>query len=369
MKNSDNVIQKLYGKELNLRDIKRKFGSLAQFAGITAYECKSGKAKGSTVLDVRNGSGLHFTILPDRGLDVGMAEYMGRPISWVSRNGLVAPQNAEVSSLGFLRSFGGGLVTTCGLTQVGEGEQSLEGDLLPFHGRISHTPADYYNVSEDFCDIDNELTFSVSGKVRECRVYGENLVMDRKISTTFGKNEIHIQDKISNEGNRPWPLMLFYHINFGFPLVSEHSKYYTSAHQVCPYNNAAAQGDRDHQGMILEQDEYPFQCFVHEIPEEGNGIKAMILNEKLHFGIYLDYSTEELPFFNHWKVMEMQDYVVAFEPGNCMPEGQAQAKKENRLKILEPGETFETGFNLGLVEDEENANKIKALLAQKRKEQ
>jgi hypothetical protein len=347
----------LYGQKLDRNDVNRKFGSLSQFAGVMEYEHRSGKAKGTTVLDVRNGSGLRFSVLVDRGMDIGLAEFCGRPISWISRNGPVGSQFLDLSPLGFLRSFTGGLLTTCGLTQVGVAETSEEGDLLPFHGRIAHTPAERYSIRE-YWDED-VLVMQIQGLVRESRVYAENLLLEREISTYLGKNEIKIVDTVHNEGNRTYPLMLFYHINFGFPVVSEHSIFYTRSQTVWPLNDDAAKGDGNHQSMTVEQNSYPFQCFVHEMTGTDREIRAFIVNEMLDFGVWLEYSPSELPYFNHWKVMEMQDYVVAFEPGNCMPEGQRRARSQGRLEMLEPGGVKRVAYRLGIADGPDEVNVIR----------
>jgi len=339
----------LYGTRLDRRQIGRKFGCLDQFAGIREYELRRGKAKGMTVLDVRNGSGLRFTVLPDRGLDIGDAELNGRPMAWLSRNGLVAPQFMETTELGFLRSFSGGLVTTCGLTNVGLSERDQEGDYLPFHGRIAHTPAESWS-GEDRWDGDR-LVMQIRGRVRECRVYAENLVLERTITTVLGQNTIRIDDIVRNEGNRSWPLMLFYHINFGFPLIGDASRYITRATDVWALNEAAQSGDGRHEILAAEEDQYPFQCFVHEMPRDGRQTYAAIVNDELGLAAGLEYDPSELPFFNQWKVMEMQDYVAAFEPGNCMPEGRSTASANHRLQCIEPGAEYKSTVCIMFTDD------------------
>jgi hypothetical protein len=309
-----------------------------------------------SVVEVRNGSGLRFSVLPDRGLDIGEAELRGFPLAWISRNGLVAPSFMETTPLGFLRSFSGGLLTTCGLTNVGLPEEDGEGDYLPFHGRISHTPAENW-TSEDRWE-EGRLVFKVTGRVRECRVYAENLVLERTISTAYGENTIHVEDTIRNEGNRSWPLMLFYHINFGFPLVDDGTKYITRAGKVWALNDAAREGNGNHQDLTGEMDESPFQCFVHEMPTDGRRIYAALVNETLGIGASLEYDPAELSFFNQWNVMEMQDYVAAFEPGNCMPEGRSAAKEKKQLVTIDPGEEVRFSFTLGFTENEETIRQI-----------
>jgi hypothetical protein len=62
------------------------------------------------------------------------------PLAWVSPTGVVAPHFRELQGEGWLRSFGGGLLVTCGLQNVGEPSER-GGEELGLHGRISNTPA------------------------------------------------------------------------------------------------------------------------------------------------------------------------------------------------------------------------------------
>lgn len=51
-----------------------------------------------------------------------------------------------------------------------------------------------------------------------------------------------------------------------------------------------------------------------------------------------------------WKMMGQQDYVVAIEPGNCIPEGRLEARKNNRLQRLKPGQSYEIEYEIGVLE-------------------
>jgi hypothetical protein len=59
--------------------------------------------------------------MPDCGMDLNATEYAGTPLAWLSHTGVVAP--SVYGPEGWLHSFGGGLLVTCGL-----------------HGRVSSTP-------------------------------------------------------------------------------------------------------------------------------------------------------------------------------------------------------------------------------------
>ena len=88
-------------------------GDVSQLASATPAICVDGPAAGVRVIDVRTLRGLAVTVLVDRALDLGPTWVGGVPISWVSASGIVHPAYASDDT--WLRSFGGGLLTTAGL--------------------------------------------------------------------------------------------------------------------------------------------------------------------------------------------------------------------------------------------------------------
>lgn len=353
-------MRNLYGKELTEKEIRTYFGSVSHFGGITEVEYTQGRARGSRALQVRNGSGLSFTVLPDRSLDIGAAEYCGRPVAWMSKNGIVAPEHYENSINGFLRTFSGGLLTTCGLTQAGA--SGVDGDdVLGIHGRISHTPAESFTFEEEW--EDGLPVFKIKGIVRESCLYAENIVLKREITTRAGSNEIEVNDRFINEGYEKMPFMLLYHVNFGYPIVSGNSNYLTYADKITAWTDSAVNGNGKYDEMEKPQSGYEYECFLHEMPTEGHKVYSAVINSELNFGAYLSYSPEELPFFNEWKMMGCQDYVAAFEPGNCIPEGRIEARKNGTLKYLDAGEEYSVSYKIGIVEGEKDISSLKKLLA------
>lgn len=129
------------------------------------------------------------------------------------------------------RSIMGGLLFTCGLENIG-GPCSLEGKEYPMHGRIRTTPAEH--VGADICRTGEDYTLTLTGELREAELFGENIVLRRKITTVYGEHKICIEDRISNEGFRREPMMLLYHINAGYPLLSEKSRIILPTRKVRP---------------------------------------------------------------------------------------------------------------------------------------
>jgi hypothetical protein len=67
------------------------------------------------VLEFGSESGFDFDVVVDRGFDVGRCSQGGRSLAWISPTGFPGPWFADPEGLGFLRGFGAGLLTTCGL--------------------------------------------------------------------------------------------------------------------------------------------------------------------------------------------------------------------------------------------------------------
>ncbi len=137
----------LFGDNLSREEVLQRVGSIGQIAGVRPFRYTDGRADGVKAADVRTGSGLGFTVLLDRGMDIAHAEFAGKPVSWDSKNGVAAPGFFERPGQDWLRTFGGGLLTTCGLIQVGPPNVD-GGEELGLHGRISHLPAERFDFDE-----------------------------------------------------------------------------------------------------------------------------------------------------------------------------------------------------------------------------
>src|SRR5215203_7503761 len=85
---------------------------------------------------------------------------------------------------GGLRSFGGGLLVTCGLQNVGE-PSVRNGEELGLHGRISNTPVTLL-AREVRWDGENCL-LQARAEVRESKVFGADLVLTRTVSARVGE--------------------------------------------------------------------------------------------------------------------------------------------------------------------------------------
>src|SRR4029077_6652683 len=103
------------GRATTRRDLMRRVGRLDQVAGVRLVTLGDGIERGVRGLEVRTGPGFAFDVLVDRSLDVGRCKLRGQALSWLSPTGVVGPWYAEPLGLGGFRSWGGGMVVTCGL--------------------------------------------------------------------------------------------------------------------------------------------------------------------------------------------------------------------------------------------------------------
>lgn len=68
----------LIGKKVFTRsEIEQRIGSIAQIGGTRHYELAEGNTRGVGAIDFDTGSEFHFTLLPDRGMDISGASYQG----------------------------------------------------------------------------------------------------------------------------------------------------------------------------------------------------------------------------------------------------------------------------------------------------
>ena len=228
---------KLYGEEYQRLQLLRHIGDISQIAGVRQYELASGAEQGVSGVDFRTGAGLNFSVLPDRGLDISYAEYNGIPLCWRSSTGDVAPTYYEPEGNGWLRGFFGGLLTTCGMTYLGEPDTD-DGESLGLHGRVSYIPAQ--NVWIDSRWEGDRYIMWAQGKVTETTVSGENLCRTRRVWTELGATKLYIEDIVENLGYQDTPHMYLFHINPGFPIVAEGSELIVPSTQVTPMDDRSA---------------------------------------------------------------------------------------------------------------------------------
>jgi len=327
-------------------------GDISQVAGVRFYELKDGLENGVRALDFRTGTGFRFTVLVDRAMDISSAEYCGASLVWRSPNGDVHPHFYEPEGKAWLRTFEGGLVTTCGLTYLGDPCVD-QGVTLGQHGRISTTPAQQIAYGGRW-EGDEYMMFA-EGTMKEAVPFAEHLSLRRRIETWLGDSRVQITDVVQNDGFDTTPLMILYHINLGFPVVDGGAELLSRSVQVIPRDEAAKPGITAYNRFENPIHQYQEQVFYHDMTPDANGyVWVAIVNRAFDgghgIGVYVKYRKSELPKYIEWKQMGEGTYAVGIEPANCWVEGRAKERERGTLQFIEPGEKKEFHLEIGVLD-------------------
>jgi hypothetical protein len=339
----------LFGRKRSRSEIDARTGALAQVAGVELLEYADGPERGVRVLDVRTGAGLSFRVAVDRGFDLLSADYRGVPIGWRSPTGARHPGLASVEDSrgwGFLRSFTG-LLATCGLDHaLAPATSSLaryiypgftDGD-YPLHGRISQIPARLLGYGERW--EGDACTLWAEGEVAQMAVFGENLVLTRRIEAALGGTVITVADRVENRGYRPTPHMLLYHYNFGYPLLDDGAELVVPSRAIvhAVHGDLRAQGV-GHRLQGPPKADFSEQVYEHDVVAGADGMaSALLVNPALGaggFGIRLDYDRTALPCLIQWQCLQSGLYVLGIEPSTNHVLGRKFAEERGELMQLE----------------------------------
>jgi len=334
---------KLFGREVSKRELETKLGSMAQLCGITLVELADGPARGVRAALMRTGSGLDFTITLDRAMDISTASYKGVPLNWRSCVGDIHPAYYEPENLGWLRTFQGGLMQTCGLQHVGNPEEEFG-----LHDRISTIPARNVSVVQTWQG--NRYVMSVEGEMVYGSLYFGNLLLKRKISTQLGAKSLVIEDTVTNEWKATMEHMIFYHVNIGFPILDNGSEWVTRSKALPRDAEAEIEGEC-YMKFHNPRHGYKEKCYFHEPqPSQGDNVINALVNKKLGLGIYQKYPKRHLPALMEWKMMGMKEYVVGMEPGNTPMRSRAWLRKNKRMPKLRAGQSVNYRLELGVLD-------------------
>ncbi|MFN0190971.1 MAG: aldose 1-epimerase family protein [Aestuariivirga sp.] len=353
----------LYGKTLTRREIAARAGVLSQFAGVRLMELGDGVERGIRMLEFRTGSGLRFTLLVDRALDIGDCEHKGQAIGWHSPSGFRHPGLHEYEGeqgLAWVRSFSG-LLVTCGLDHI-LGPEEVPADNYghpgrksvrhTLHGRVSTVPAKLSGYGEtwegDHCILWAEATIAQSA------VFGENLHLIRRVEADVGGNDIRISDRVTNQGFRPTPHMFFYHVNVGYPLLDEGSRYLAPIRDVLW---AAHAGDRYRtQGVGYHTAPAPIENFVeqvwqHELAANADDETSVALvNDRLGLGFEVTTKKSQMPCLYQWQNFQAGEYVLGIEPSTHHVKGNLFARERGEMIWLEHGEGRQYDLRLSILD-------------------
>ena len=347
----------LFGESLCRADLLRRIGRLDQAAGVRLVTLGDGAERGVRVLEFRTGTGFVFDLIVDRAFDVGRCEMGGRSLGWLSPVGFPGPWFDEPEGLGFLRNWGGGLLTTAGLDHTLFMAEDTAGQYhYPpreteehgLHGRISNRPARLLGYGERW-EGDGCILWA-EGEARQAAVFSENLVLRRRVEARVGESRLTIRDEVENAGFDPTPHMYLYHVNVGWPVVDE------GAELLAPARNVSPRGDYPVKGygeFHAPEKDYVERVFEHDLDAEEDGsVPVGVANRELGLGLYQLYRRDQLPHHFVWRMLGEGTYAVGIEPSTNRTAGRLDARERGELIELQPGEKRTYDLELGALDGE-----------------
>lgn len=313
-------------------------GDLRQVSRIDRLVHGDGPARGSRLLRVVNGGGLELEVLPDRCLDLGQVTYRGRPLAWAAPAPTAGPAHVEPGGSGWLRTFSGGLLTTCGLDQFGAPSED-HGEHYGLHGRASSLAAVHLGTRAP-ASASDDPHLEVTAELRQARLFGENLRLVRRIRTRFGSASFSIEDRITNLGVDPQPQLLLYHLNLGWPLLGPGATVEVPATHTEARDADARPGLADWWQVPGPHDRYPEQVLRHDLPSDASQVTVSVVNRITGLRLRLHVDPRRLPHLFQWRLFRRGTYVLGLEPANSPAiGGRGEARALGALPHLEPGET------------------------------
>jgi Domain of unknown function (DUF4432) len=338
----------LYGRHWTRAELLKRVGDISQVGGVRLVTLAEGPEAGVQVAEFRTGSGLAFSVLPGRGMDIGFAEFRGMALCWRSSTGEVAASHYEPEGEGWLRGFSGGLMATCGLTTAGWPSVD-QGQSLPLHGRASYLQARNVHVDNDWND--EQYLMWVQGRTRETTVFGEDLRLTRRVWARLGESRLFVDDVLDNLGHVTTPLMMAYHINVGFPLLDEDSELISSAREMEPITDEPEAALADFTRYGPPTADWQATVLIHRVRASGDGwARTAFVNRRLGLGLYIKQHPEELQWLWQWKQLGYGAYVGGVEPANCFGRGRAYDRERGTLQFLEPGEQRTHSLEIGVLD-------------------
>lgn len=295
---------------------REKIANEDQLATAVSSVVADGPAAGCRAVDIRVWNGIDLRLLPDRGLDLGAAWFRGTPLAWITQAGEQGPPPPEtlVDGAAWGAAWGGGLLTTCGLSNVGS---ASEGHGL--HGTYTARRASDLQLERTTTEVTATAT-----------VVDPPFELARRIVTTAGEGLVRIDDRVVNTSQWTAAAPLLYHVNIGAPLWDGDAYLETDADEIVPRDDDAAAGLEAWDVPPTPAHGAPSRVFEHV-----GGSWARLTSPSLRVELTVRSS---LPRLWQWVHPAAGTHALAIEPSNCSVLGRAHDIAAGRMPFLDPGE-------------------------------
>jgi Domain of unknown function (DUF4432) len=300
-----------------------------------------GPSRGMRTLEIHAAGGMTLRLLPDRGLDIGSTWVAGQPIAWRS---VVGDAPAGGSGRDWLAGWGGGLLTTCGLRNVGAPSEGH-----PMHGTATDLRAGEVVVTRT-PHPGGAVTVAVRGTLLDATAFGPSLLLERTVLLRSGRPEVQITDRTTNLGPVAEQAPILYHVNFGFPFVGPATTISGAVTRTVPRDpaSAAVAGEWATMGPVV--DEQRDDVFEHVVTSDADGWAELRVHSPLTgMTASVRWDTGTLPRVHTWRRATRGTYALAVEPANCSVLGREADRAAGAAPELGPGEERTTRVRIRVV--------------------
>jgi hypothetical protein len=341
----------------------------SQLGGIESYVLNDGDGRGVRALCVNTGADLRYRVLVDRGMDIDQAFFNQHSLTFLTHRGVTAPSRSLDRGIDWLKGFAGGLLTSCGPTNIGP-PTTDQGEELGLHGTHSNTAATIESlIQPDPRRGRNEMR--MVALMRYGRLFGPNLELRRTIVSRLGENVIEFTDEFYNAGNTPTPHAWLLHINFGYPLLDEGALFCYDAQKIEPRNDPKslagfAEGQNYKRMAGAPAEGAPvgeIVAYLYPRPDRDAQAVVGIVNRALGLGVSIRYSTKEFPRCGNWQYASRHEYVAALEPMNGTVDGRDKDRQRGLMDTLAPGQSKTYRYSISVLTNEADLSALEALNA------
>jgi Domain of unknown function (DUF4432) len=288
------LVVTLWGRRWSRDELLARVGRLEQLAGVRLVEGGDGAERGVRLLRCSTGAGFEFEILVDRGFDVGGAWLGGQPL----------------------------------------------------HGRYTGLPARLAGYGARW-DGDDCVLWA-EGEVVQAALFGEQLMLRRRIEADLGGISLRITDTVVNIGPTPCPHMMLYHCNVGFPVVDAGAEL---VYPAGPGTCVSSARTIDYRELTGPQAGFVEECYEHDMRAGADAmVGAAVVNRAAGLGVFQRYDPATLPRHITWRQLGTVAYVVAMEPSTNRDAGRFDARERGELAYLAPGEERRYRLEIGALD-------------------
>ncbi|OOG73994.1 DUF4432 domain-containing protein [Sinorhizobium sp. A49] len=214
-----------------------------------------------------------------------------------------------------------GFLFTCGPDHIRHPEPIAAGEesaRYPLHGSLAGTPVKHTHMSADatLCIATVEVNLADGG----------HALLERRWHVDADRDEVMLEDRLTNTGAGSFPPMMMYHLNIAGRLAGDETRI------ISP---SFAEGER---AWRFGEGESAHFCIPAKVEADGWSDVALA---PLAGGkrLTVRFRADTLPFLQMWRCQRGNADVISIEPASHRLAKRPELGAAGELKLLEPGQT------------------------------